>query len=484
MLSFLAGLLIGTAGAWVVVQYYRQNMRLLNEEKQRIEQERTLVLEFMHNLVEGVGEESPRKDLYRRIVHSAVLGTSAVCGAVFIPNEDKKLRSAAVEGVFPPQKPLPRGVEEKLVTRAEFIRKTLESDEIALGEGVIGQAASMGKVILVNDPEDDDRVVHHHDSLLRIRALLAVPMFFRKRFLGVIAVANPADGMGFTDTDVSLVSSLAEQAALAIHNADQINLQMERQRLDLDLSLAANIQGMLLPSKLPHVPGLDLSAMYQPAQQVGGDMFNVIELPEGRVGVAIADVSGKGIAASLLMAICQTSFEHLARNGDGPVEVLMGMNAEIIDEIRADMFVTMLYAIIDPTDETIRIARAGHEQPVLLTVSHDNQPLNCRTVYSEGMALGMVPGEVFGAVIEEITVPFRAGDIFGLYTDGITERVDRSDAEFGTGRLMDVFRHEYRRSAEGVKNTVLGAVESFSEGVPPTDDMTLLFVKAQEKQAS
>ncbi|MBC2601482.1 SpoIIE family protein phosphatase [Puniceicoccus vermicola] len=480
MVGFIAGLFVGAVCAWVVVQYFRQNMRLMNEEKQRLEQERTLVLEFMHNLVEGVGEDSPRVDLYRRIVHAAILGTGAVSGALFVPDERKKLHSVAIEGVFPPQRPLPPGTEEKLATRAEFIRKTLESEEIAFGEGVIGQVASEGKEIVVNQPDSDDRVAHHRDPVLRIRALLAVPMYFRKRFLGVVAVANPSDGMGFTDTDVSMVSSLAEQAALAIHNADQVHLQMERQRLDLDLSLAANIQGMLLPNKLPEVKRLELAAMYQTAQQVGGDMYNVIELPLGKIGVAIADVSGKGIAASLLMAICQTALEHLARDGKGPAQVLSGMNEEIIDEIRADMFVTMIYAVIDPVEQTVQLARAGHELPVLLSVPSGNSALTCRTISSEGMALGMVPSDIFDAVIEEVTVPFHPGDVLALYTDGITERINEDGVEYATSRLMDVVRHEHRKGAEAIQSALLASVESFAGAAAPADDMTLMILKGRE----
>ncbi len=470
---------MGGVCAWVAVQYFRQNIRILEEERQRLQQEKTLVLEFMHNLVEGVGEESSRTDLYRRIVHAAVLGTGAVSGALFVPVEGKKLRNGASVGFFPPQKPLPKEVEEKLDSRAEFIRQTLESDEIEFGEGVVGQVASTGEGILVNDPEHDDRVVDHHDPMLRIRALIAVPMFFRKRFLGVIVIVNPADGMGFSETDFSLLVSLAEQAALAIHNADQLHLQMERQRLDLDLSLAANIQRMLLPARLPEVSGIELAAMYQTAQQVGGDMYNVMELPLGRIGVAIADVSGKGIAASLLMAICQTALEYVARDGKNPAKVLAEMNEAIMDEVGAEMFVTMIYAVIDPLAQTLQIARAGHELPVLLSLPCDDAPLSCRTIFSEGMALGMVPGDWFEESIEEVTVPFHPGDILVLYTDGITERLNCEGVEYSTSRLVDVVRHERRKGAGELKEALLASVESFSEGTAPADDMTLLILKSQ-----
>lgn len=477
MVGFILGVLITTVVAWIVVQYFRQNLRLLEEEKHRLEQQRTLVLEFMHNLVEGVGGESRKQDLHIRILHAAVLGTSAVSGCVFVPQGDKVLRSVAVEGLFPPQNPTCPESDGGLSTRAEFIQRTMEPQEIPYGTGLIGEVAASGKAVLVNDAEQDKRIVQNPEPVLRVRAMMVVPMFFRKRFLGIIALANPADGMGFSETDFSLVSSLAEQAALAIHNVDQLHLQMERQRLDIDLSLAANIQGMLLPATLPDLPGLELAAAYQTAQQVGGDMYNVLELPDGKIGVAIADVSGKGIAASLLMAICQTSLLHLARDGKDPFEVLVRMNEEILQEIRADMFVTMIYAIVDRKAQSIRLARAGHELPVLFSLPQGGEPLSCRTIASEGMALGMVPDELFSSTLEVIDIPFHPGDILAFYTDGITERTNPDGVEFATSRLIDVVREHYREKVGDLKSTLLSAVESFSGNTPPADDMTLLILK-------
>ncbi len=481
MFTFLSGVLVAALAGWAVVLYYRQNARLLSEEKERLEQEKTLVLEFMHNLVEGVGEESSRHDLHQRIIHAAVLGTGAVSGCLFVPAGERKLRAAAVEGLFPPPRPLPGGGAEQAGTRAGFLRENFSVGEVGFGEGVIGEVAATGKPVLVNDAATDPRVVRHEDPALRVNALLAVPMFFRKRFLGVIALANSSDGMGFSETDFSLVASLGEQAALAIHNADQIHLQMERQRLDLDLSLAANVQGMLLPRELPEAPGFEVAAVYETAQRVGGDLYNVIGLPGGRLGLVIADVSGKGVAASLLMAICQTAFVHIARSGAPPGEVLSRVNREILEEIRADMFVTMVYAVVDPAAGEISIARAGHELPVLLEVSPEGRPARCRTVESEGMAIGMVPPEIFDPVLEPVTVPFRPGQILVLYTDGITERTNRDGVEFSTARLMDAVRRAGDRSAADVKDYLLDAVERFTGGGPPADDMTLLVLKAVSK---
>ncbi len=126
--------------------------------------------------------------------------------------------------------------------------------------------------------------MRHEDPALAVRSVIAVPLSFRDRFFGVLAVANPADDRRFTEVEFSLLQSLAEQAALALHNAEFLNLQIEKSQLDLDLSIASGIQQMLLPRQAVAFPGLDLDARYMPAQKVGGDLYDIIPLPDGRPG--------------------------------------------------------------------------------------------------------------------------------------------------------------------------------------------------------
>ncbi len=481
MWGFLLGFVCAAAGAWILVQYLRQNSRLLGEDLQRVEQEKTVVLEFLHNLVEEVNDENPRRGLHRRIIHAAVIGTGAVSGCLYVRSGDRRLRAAAVEGLFPKQKKEGE-VEEEITTRTQFLERNLAVEEIGFGEGIIGKVAETGEPVLLNEEDVLADRLSVDDPAFRIRSFLAVPMFFRKRFLGVIAVANASDGFGFSETDFSLVVSLGEQAGLAIHNADQIEMQMEKQRLDLDLSLAANVQGMLLPAKFPRMPGMDMAAAYETAQRVGGDLYNVLQLPDGSVGVGIADVSGKGVAASLLMSICQTSLSLLAREGASPKGVLCRMNREIIEQIRADMFVTMIYAVIEPNTGIVRMARAGHELPILCHPGGAGRD-SCREIRSEGMALGMVGPEIFDSVIEEVEFSMGEGDLLALYTDGVTERVDGNGAEFGSARLMKALSCDADWSAERIKDSILLELDRFSAEDSAADDMTLLLVKSVAKGA-
>lgn len=481
MWGFIIGVLCAGVGAWILVQYFRQNNRLLHEELQRVEQEKTLVLEFLHNLVEEVKDDSPRGGLQRRIIHAAVMGTGAVSGCLFAPAADGRLRAVAVEGVFPRQRQ-EGGQGKRAATRAEFLQDKMSVADIPIGKGILGRVAETREPVLVNDEQVLEKEFALEDPVFRMRSFLAVPILFRKRFLGVIAVVNSSDGFGFSETDFSLVVSLGEQAGLAIHNADQIETQMEKQRLDLDLSLAANVQGMLLPLALPRFEGIELAAAYETAQRVGGDLYNVFSLPENRVGLAIGDVSGKGVAASLLMSICQTSLSLIGRGGDPPAQVLSRLNREIIHQIRPEMFVTMIYAVIDLGAGRVRLARAGHELPVLCLPKPGDEGVRCQRVSSDGMALGMVAPDVFDSTVEEVEFDLGEGSSLVLFTDGVTERTNSDGIEFGTARLLDTLHTLGGRSAEETKDAILSRLDRFSADQAAADDMTLLVVRSTAKR--
>ena len=265
------------------------------------------------------------------------------------------------------------------------------------------------------------RVIVHDNPSLIIRSLILAPILYEEENIGVLVVANRADERSFSETDYSLALSLAEQSGLAIHNADLMNLQLEKNKLDMDISLASSIQSMLLPKTFPQQSEFDLDARYLPAQKVGGDFYDIFPLSESRVGVAIADASGKGIPASLLMAICQSKLRYLARQFDSPSRVLIEMNRDVAEETREDMFVTLIYAIIDSSTDEIIIARAGHELAMHGHCNTKDGLYKTTMIGSEGIALGMVEPELFESVIEDKTIPFVRDDVLLLYTDGITE---------------------------------------------------------------
>lgn len=312
MLPFLFGIFLGLATMWVCYTRTARQLKTIEQDKQLLEQEKHIVVEFMHNMVEAVAEGGDREHMFQKIIHAAILSTGAVSACIFERRSDNTLKGIAVEGLFPPQRKLTQKTRKKTFTRAQFLAGILQSETYQIGEGLIGQVAKSKQAQLITDAKTDPRVIQHEDPALEIRSIIVAPVLFKDELLAVLAVANPADGLAFTETDFSLVESLAEQVGLAIHNSAAMQIQIEKKQLDLDMQLAAKVQGLLLPKEYPSTQQVAFASHYTAAQKIGGDLYDVFSLDEKTIGFAIADVSGKGISASLLMSICQTHLRHFA----------------------------------------------------------------------------------------------------------------------------------------------------------------------------
>ena len=436
---------------WLLYLSARREAVRLDEEKQHLQQEKQIVVEFMHSMVESIGEGLGRRELFQRIVHAAVLSTGALSACAYERAAGRPVARHRGRGPLPApaRRCRAKAARPPPATRAKFLEHVLRAENYAIGEGLIGSVAKSGQAVLIADAQRDPRVIVHADPSLVVRSLIIAPIMFRRDVLGVLAVANPADECPFNDMDLSLVQSLAEQAALALHNVELMRMQIEKSRIDFDLAVASSVQGLLLPRSFPANAALEMDALYRPAQQVGGDFYDVFPLPGQRVGVAVADVSGKGVPASLLMAICQTNLRHFARLIDSPAEVLRRVNREMAGEVPEKMYITMVYAIIDTEKDEITLARSGHELPLLLHRDSATGHLSVDAVGSEGMAVGMVAPDIFDRVITDKSVPFRKGDVFVLYTDGVTEAMSAEGAEFSTARLADALKYLHQHTPGG-----------------------------------
>lgn len=475
--AFIFGGLAGAGIMLLPVYRARRAAARAAEAQQRMAQERQLVVDFMHHMVEAIGEISTRGELPQRIVHAAILCSGALSACLFERTADGQMRSVAVEGLFPPHRPLPAASGEKAVTRARFIEQVLQSETFPDREGIVGAVVQTGEGQLVADAAADPRIVRHEDPALKVRSVIAVPLRFRERFFGVLAVANSADGEPFTTDDFSLMRSLAEQAALALHEAEFLNLEIEKRQLDLDLSLASGIQQMLLPHDMPAFAGLDLDARYQAAQKVSGDFYDFLRLPNDKLGIAVADVSGKGFPASLLMAICRTNLRQIAPRHESPARALAELNRVLAGDMRPGTFITMLYAVIDTARGEVTLARAGHELPLVSRRDPATGVAIGEFLGSEGMPLGLVPDEIFSSVTADRTIAFRPGDILVLYTDGITEAPNEDGKEFASERLADAVRALHGRSVRDVNNGILECVRRFAGTAAQRDDLTLVTAK-------
>ena len=476
LMPLLLGSLIGALAVSFLYNRKARQLRLVEEEKQLLRQEKDIVVDFMHNMVEAVTEGSGREQMFQRIIHAAILSTGAMSACIFEKKDNGTLQGIAVEGLFSPQRKLPADLQAKLSTRAEFLESILKSETYRMGEGLIGQVAKSKESVLITDASNDPRVVHHSDPSLSIRSIIVAPVLFKGELLAVLAVTNPSDGLAFTPTDRSLVESLAEQVGLAVHNSDALQIQIDKNKLDMDMQLAGKVQGLLLPKEYPPADHIAFASHYTAALKIGGDLYDVFSLDEKTIAFAIADVSGKGISASILMAICQTHLRHFANLERSPKKVLSAINRAMQKTMQRDRFITMIYAVLDLETEELRLARAGHELPFFFD-SHSDGTLDVGPIQSQGMAIGMVPPEIFDTVLEETSIHFGDEDALLLYTDGVTEATNPKCEEFSGERLLGVLFDNGRSGAQEIIDEVLREVTRFSEGTGQADDMTLIAVK-------
>ena len=274
----------------------------------------------------------------------------------------------------------------------------------------------------------------------------------------------------------SLIQSLAAQIASAYHSAQVRAETREQQRIAQELMLAGRIQASLLPAGPPQLSGWQIAAALEPARETSGDFYDFIALPGGRWGIVVADVSDKGVGAALFMALSRTLLRTYAGEfPDRPGEVLAAVNARILSETRAGLFVTVFYAILDPATGTMIYANAGHPPPHILDPGPGRAPslepgAGSRTLARTGMALGVLETERW----EQRTVTLGPQEVLLLYTDGVTDACNPQRTAFGVRRLLDVAQEDPRRSAPEIQAAILAALARFAGDEPQLDDVTLV----------
>jgi sigma-B regulation protein RsbU (phosphoserine phosphatase) len=277
----------------------------------------------------------------------------------------------------------------------------------------------------------------------------------------------------FSASDFVVFQSIAEQSAFALYNAVVYSEASEKRRIDRDLDVAHDIQRILLPSAAPAIEGFEIAGLNIPASQVSGDYYDYISLDADRIGIAIADVSGKGVAASLIMAMCRSVLRSVARSSQSAAAVLHEVNRQLYPDIREDMFISMAYLIAQKGSDELVLSRAGHDAPLHFRASdHSVVRIN-----PPGMALGIDSGSVFNRVTGDFRVRLEVGDCLILYTDGVTEALDVNGLEFGISKLIEAVQASAPSGASAILSRITSDLKSFVGGHPQNDDITLIAIR-------
>ena len=247
----------------------------------------------------------------------------------------------------------------------------------------------------------------------------------------------------------------------------------ERERMAKELEIARNVQMSLLPKQNPLTEGYDIAGVCIPALEVGGDYYDFFHLGDGRIGIAIGDVSGKGVPAAIYMTLTKGILQSYAAENESPKAVLDKLNRQMYTNIERSSFVSLFYAVLDMKRGVLRFARAGHNPAILVHSRRDANTL----LEPKGMAVGLEAGERFGQLLEEHEIQLESGDVLTFYTDGFTEASTRNGDEFGERRLEQVISEHKNASANVIIQEVVRRVKRFVGSHPQHDDMTMVVVK-------
>jgi sigma-B regulation protein RsbU (phosphoserine phosphatase) len=470
---FFLILLVVTVAAWIA-SFALLSGRVRRSEQARldIEVEEGRVFEFLHSLGEAFAEGVRSADLHRLIVESATRILDAQDGALYLADRnDAAMVPAFLSKGCPPLIEVPRHVLEQGAGTPLAVDSYVRLHAVKPGEGLIGEAWKRSEPHLVT--ENLDSLNLHRDRSLQLGTALVGPLVYRRKCLGVLAVTAQPGAMPFTTADLKVFHTICEQSAFALYNEVVYLEANEKKRLDHDLEIAREIQSILLPSDPPPVPGYEISGLNVPARQVSGDYFDYLVIDDNRTGIAIADVSGKGVPASLIMAMCRSVIRSQAPIQTSAAEVLQRVNRQLYPDIKEDMFISMVYLILDAHSNDVLMARAGHDPPyVYRAATQTIESLN-----PKGMALGIDSGEVFDRVCGDFEFTLEPGDYVLLYTDGATEALNADGDEFGPERLVHSLRTSANGSAANVIRQITDDIKSFVGSYPQHDDITLIAIR-------
>ena len=300
--------------------------------------------------------------------------------------------------------------------------------------------------------------------------LLAVPLLIKNDNFGILLVQEAPGGLRFRARRLDIINGIAQQAALALQN-DRLQEEMVvRERLETEVQLARQIQQTFIPDELPVLSGWDLAARWWMARQVGGDFYDVMELPGGRIGLFIADVADKGMPAALFMSLTRTLVRAAVIDTESPAEALRRVNDLLIPDTQQGMFVTAVYAVLYPETGKLVYANAGHNPPLWLT-SDDKIERLTRT----GMALGVVEG----TEITERTIELNKDDNLLLYTDGLSEAFSPDGDLFEEERIIAVLGAKKSESAEKILRRIEDELDKFVGDEEQADDLTMLLLQRE-----
>jgi sigma-B regulation protein RsbU (phosphoserine phosphatase) len=355
------------------------------------------------------------------------------------------------------------------ILKTEVVRgyaiEELRSLRLKVGEGMIGHVAQTGEPIISPDVRADPRYLNARPET---RSEMVAPIIANDEVIGVFDLeSDQLDA--YTEDDLQLLMLLASQVAIIIEKVMLHEQLIEKKRLEGQLEVARQVQLELLPARHPHLEGFDISAYNFPTEEVSGDYYDFVRIYEDQLGIVVADVSGKGVPAALLMAFLRAVLRASIHVGYAPHIAMAKVNNLLWESIERHQFVTVFYGVLDATNKTLAFTNAGHNPPLLMDADG-----NARFIERGGVPLGMFEDSRY----YEYYLPVDPGQLLVFYTDGVTEATAPNGEEYGRERLVRVVRENRHLKARELIDCVYDDVVRYAKSGGIDDDITVVVIKA------
>lgn len=445
--SVAYAVLLMLIGHHVLTEY-----EVMERSRHRLGRERQVIIQFLQRIGNAFSSAPELETVLDIILDSTIDTTEAHAAAIYLyDRETKALGPPVVRHFFPPlYTDTSPAYNEHHGGATEVLLAQAMRQSFALGEGIIGEVASSGKARLVADVRAEGIVQGMTTQYFRDYSMLVAPLRVRDEPQAVIAVLQKQRG-SFNSVDQALLQALADQGALSITHVRLLTEVREQERLKRELQIAHDIQQRLLPDRCPNVPGFEIGAYGAAATEVGGDYYDFFEVDSDHLGIVVADVSGKGVHACLVVAMIRSAFRIQAKNNLDVKDVLQSVNDFIGNDLPRDMFITCVYGILEVSTRRFTWARAGHE-PLILAHLDDSTDV----LAPAGFALGVLGSPDFDQMLEVNSLILQKGDRILLFTDGLTEAMNEQGEEFGMQRILRVLSHADPASAPAHVNGMNG----------------------------
>ncbi len=475
----LINFLIGVLGLFVILYLFilwrktRQTLQETKDEKDIIEGEENRMFTFLHTLGQAIEEDHSEVKLHREIVDGLVTVVDAVGGAIYLLDSRKRyLLPSYLSENCPQLIGLPVEAREKSKLNPKAIKSAIRLSKIPADEGMLGSVLSSGVAQYVPDVKNHeafrDAFVHFDED---ISALIA-PMSYGGSDIGLLIITRDRAGRAFSQNEFKLFQSLSEQSAFALGNAQIHHEANEKRKFESELRIARDVQSVLLPSSDPDIPGYRITGTNSPARIISGDYFDYIPLENGITAIVIADVTGKGVAAGLLMAMCRSALRSELLREQDPLEALSRVNKQIFADIREDMFISLALYLLNDQDGSIQMVCAGHDKAPLVRKNKDLE-----WIKPPGLAIGLDDGDVFSRVTKLHNVQLESGDCLLLYTDGVTEAMNPQQDEYGKERMAKAFKSAAQGGSEHIVTELSKDLKKFVNGYHQMDDITIIAIE-------